>query len=81
MPPSFHNCICGIICMIVTSTFNNRYKIKLVKNEIAEPILYGGEIKKFFKTISFPGWFKVAGAIDAQGNYEKGFEHLGTQRC
>jgi hypothetical protein len=52
----------------------------LVKNELAEPILYGGEIKKFFKTISFPGWFKVAGAIDAQGNYKKGYEHLGTQK-
>jgi hypothetical protein len=52
----------------------------LVKNELAGPILYGGEIKKFFKTISFPGWFKVAGAIDAQGNYKKGYEHLGTQK-
>jgi hypothetical protein len=52
----------------------------LVKNELAEPILYGGEIKKFFKTISFPGWLKVAGAIDAQGNYKKSYEHLGTQK-
>ncbi|MDR4499545.1 MAG: hypothetical protein MRK02_16750 [Candidatus Scalindua sp.] len=52
----------------------------LVKNEIAEPILYGGQIKKFFKTISFVGWFKIAGALDAQGNYEKGYEHLGTQK-
>ena len=52
----------------------------LVKNELAEPILYGGEIKKFFKSISFPGWFKVAGAIDAQGNYKTGYEHLGTQK-
>ncbi|MHC4270617.1 MAG: hypothetical protein ACYSTS_19475 [Planctomycetota bacterium] len=52
----------------------------LVKNEIAEPILFGGQIKKFFKTISFTGWFKIAGAIDAQGNYEKGYEHLGTQK-
>jgi hypothetical protein len=53
----------------------------LVKHEIAEPILYGGQIKKFFKTISFRGWFKIAGALDAQGNYEKGYEHLGTQTC
>ena len=52
----------------------------LVKNEIAEPILYGGEIKKFFKTISFTGWFKIAGALDAQGNYGKGYEHLGIQK-
>lgn len=52
----------------------------LVKNEIAEPILYGGQIKKFFKTISFTGWFKIAGAIDVKGNYEKGYEHLGTQK-
>ncbi|GJQ60595.1 MAG: hypothetical protein D8M57_13795 [Candidatus Scalindua sp. AMX11] len=52
----------------------------LVKHEIAEPILYGGQIKKFFKTISFRGWFKIAGALDAQGNYEKGYEHLGTQK-
>lgn len=52
----------------------------LVKHEIAEPILYGGQIKKFFKTISFAGWFKIAGAIDTQGNYEKGYEHLGTQK-
>ena len=65
-------------------TFNYTAKVPrfyfLVKNEIAEPLLYGGEIKKFFKTISFPGWFKVAGAIDAQGNYKKGYEHLGTQK-
>ena len=52
----------------------------LVKNEIAEPILYGGEIKKFFKTISFYGWFRIAGALDSQGNYLKGYEHLGTQK-
>ncbi|MHC4269983.1 MAG: hypothetical protein ACYSTS_16165 [Planctomycetota bacterium] len=52
----------------------------LVKNEIAEPILYGGEIKKFFKSIIFTGWFKIAGALDAQGNYRKGYEHLGTQK-
>ena len=52
----------------------------LVKNKVAEPVLYGGEIKKFFKTISFPGWLKVAGAIDEQGNYEKGYEGLSTQK-
>ena len=52
----------------------------LVKHEIAEPILYGGEVKKFFKTISFPGWLKVAGVIDEQGNYEKGYEDLSTQK-
>jgi hypothetical protein len=52
----------------------------LVKNEIAEPIIYGGEIKKFFKTISFHGWFRIAGALDSQGNYRKGYEHLGTQK-
>jgi hypothetical protein len=52
----------------------------LVKNEIAEPIIYGGKIKKFFKTISFDGWFKIAGALDSQGNYRKGYEHLGTQK-
>lgn len=52
----------------------------LVKNEIAEPILYGGEIKKFFKSITFTGWFKIAGALDMQGNYRKGYEHLGTQK-
>jgi hypothetical protein len=52
----------------------------LVKNEIAEPILYGGKIKKFFKTISFDGWFRIAGALDSQGNYRKGYEHLGTQK-
>ncbi|MFQ5715130.1 MAG: hypothetical protein ACE5GU_13970 [Candidatus Scalinduaceae bacterium] len=65
-------------------TFNYTAKIPmfyfLVKNELAEPILYGGQIKKFFKLISFPGWFKVAGAIDAQGNYKRGYEHLGTQK-
>jgi hypothetical protein len=65
-------------------TFNYTAKVPmfyfLVKNELAEPILYGGEIKKFFKSISFPGWFKVAGAIDEQGNYKKGYEHLGTQK-
>ena len=52
----------------------------LVKNEIAEPILYGGKIKKFFKSITFTGWFKIAGALDAQGNYREGYEHLGTQK-
>ncbi len=52
----------------------------LVKNEIAEPIVYGGEIKKFFKTISFHGWFRIAGALDSEGNYKKGYEHLSTQR-
>ncbi len=52
----------------------------LVKREIAEPILYGGKIKKFFKSITFTGWFKIAGALDAQGNYRKGYEHLGTQK-
>jgi hypothetical protein len=52
----------------------------LVKNEIAEPIIYGGEIKKFFKTISFHGWFRIAGALDSQGNYRKGYEHLSTQK-
>ncbi|MHC4270439.1 MAG: hypothetical protein ACYSTS_18550 [Planctomycetota bacterium] len=52
----------------------------LVKNEIAEPLLYGGVIKKIFKKISFPGWFTVAGAIDVHGNYAKGYEHLGTQK-
>ena len=52
----------------------------LVKNEIAEPILYGGKIKKFFKTISFDGWFRIAGALDSQGKYRKGYEHLGTQK-
>ena len=52
----------------------------LVRNEIAEPIIYGGEIKKFFKTISFHGWFRIAGALDSQGNYRKGYEHLSTQK-
>ena len=52
----------------------------LVKNEIAEPIIYGGKIKKFFKTISFHGWFRIAGALDSQGNYRKGYEHLSTQK-
>ncbi len=53
----------------------------LVKNEIAAPILYGGKIKKFFKTISFPGWFRIAGAVDTQGNYIKDYKHLGTQKA
>ena len=53
----------------------------LVRNEIAEPIIYGGEIKKFFKTISFHGWFRIAGALDSQGNYRKGYEHLSTQKA
>ena len=52
----------------------------LVKNEIAEPIIYGGVIKKFFKKISFHGWFRIAGSLDSQGNYQKGYEHLSTQR-
>ncbi|WP_133112098.1 hypothetical protein [Candidatus Scalindua japonica] len=52
----------------------------LVKNEIAEPLLYGGVIKKIFKKISFPGWFTIAGVIDAHGNYARGYEHLGTQK-
>lgn len=52
----------------------------LVKKEIAEPIVYGGKIKKFFKTISFHGWFRIAGALDSQGNYRKGYEHLSTQK-
>ena len=30
----------------------------LVKHEIAEPLLYGGVIKKVFKKITFPGWQK-----------------------
>ncbi len=53
----------------------------LVKDEIAEPIIYGGKIKKFFKTISFHGWFKIAGALDSEGNYRKGYEHLSTQKA
>ena len=53
----------------------------MVRNEIAEPIIYGGEIKKFFKTISFHGWFRIAGALDSQGNYRKGYEHLSTQKA
>ena len=53
----------------------------LVKDEIAEPIIYGGKIKKFFKTISFHGWFRIAGALDSQGNYRKGYEYLGTQKA
>ncbi len=52
----------------------------LVRNEIAEPIIYGGVIKKFFKKISFHGWFRIAGALDSQGNYQKGYEHLSTQK-
>ncbi len=52
----------------------------LVRNKVAEPVLYGGEIKKFFKTVSFPGWLKIAGAIDKQGNYKKGYEGLSTQK-
>ncbi len=65
-------------------TFNYMAKLPklyfLVKNKVAEPVLYGGEIKKFFKTISFPGWLKIAGAIDEQGNYENGYEELSTQK-
>ena len=52
----------------------------LVKHEIAEPIIYGGKIKKFFKTITFRGWFRIADAVDTQGNYKRGYEHLGTQK-
>jgi hypothetical protein len=52
----------------------------LVKHEIAEPVLYGGKIKKFFKTIAFPGWFRIADAIDTQGNYKRGYEHFGAQK-
>jgi hypothetical protein len=52
----------------------------LVRNKIAEPILYGGEIKTLYKTLSFPGWLKVTGVIDEQGNYEKGYEDLSTQK-
>ena len=52
----------------------------LVKHEIAEPIIYGGKIKKFFKTITFRGWFRIADAVDTQGNYKKGYEHLSTQK-
>ncbi|MBS1257186.1 MAG: hypothetical protein MAG551_00222 [Candidatus Scalindua arabica] len=52
----------------------------LVKQEIAEPIIYGGKLKKFFKTITFRGWFRIADAVDTQGNYKKGYEHLGTQK-
>ena len=52
----------------------------LVKHEIAEPIIYGGKIRKFFKTITFRGWFRIADALDTQGNYKKGYEHLGTQK-
>ena len=52
----------------------------LVKNELAEKVLYGGNIKKYFKNISFPGWFRIAGALDEQGNYKKGFEHLATEK-
>ncbi len=52
----------------------------LVKKELPVPVLYGGEIKKFCKTLSFPGWFRVAGALDAQGNYTEGFEHLDAEK-
>ena len=52
----------------------------LVKHEIAEPIIYGGKIRKFFKTITFRGWFRIADALDTQGNYKKSYEHLGTQK-
>ncbi len=52
----------------------------LVKNELAEPVLYGGEVTKFWKTITFSGWLKVAGALDSQGNYKKGFEHLVAEK-
>ena len=52
----------------------------LVKHKIAEPIIYGGKIRKFFKTITFRGWFRIADALDTQGNYKKGYEHLGTQK-
>ena len=52
----------------------------LVKNELAEKVLYGGDIKKYFRKISFPGWFRIAGALDEQGNYKKGFEHLANEK-
>ncbi len=52
----------------------------LVKKELAEKVLYGGNIKKFFRKISFPGWFRIAGALDEQGNYKKGFEHLANEK-
>ncbi len=52
----------------------------LVRNKVAEPVLYGGKIKKFFKTVSFTGWLKIAGAIDEQGNYKKNYEELSTQK-
>ncbi|MCP5004165.1 MAG: hypothetical protein GY941_09530 [Planctomycetes bacterium] len=52
----------------------------LVKKELAEKVLYGGNIKKFFKKISFPGWFKITGALDEQGNYKKGYEHLAKEK-
>ncbi|MDR4503238.1 MAG: hypothetical protein MRK01_00420 [Candidatus Scalindua sp.] len=52
----------------------------LVKNELAEKVLYGGEINKFFKKISFPGWFRIAGALDEQGHYKEGFEHLASEK-
>ena len=52
----------------------------LVKKELAEKVLYGGNIKKFFRKISFPGWFRIAGALDEQGHYEKGFEHLASEK-
>lgn len=52
----------------------------LVKKELAEKVLYGGEIHKFFRKISFPGWFRIAGALDEQGHYKKGFEHLASEK-
>ncbi|GJQ60028.1 MAG: hypothetical protein D8M57_18625 [Candidatus Scalindua sp. AMX11] len=52
----------------------------LVKKELAEKVLYGGKINKFFRKISFPGWFRIAGALDEQGHYQKGFEHLASEK-
>ena len=73
-----------LICNTDIRSFSYTAKVPilyfLVKNEIAEPMLYGGKIKKFFKTISFRGWFRIADAVDTQGNYKRGYEHLGTQK-
>jgi hypothetical protein len=73
-----------LICNTDIKLFSYSAKVPmlyfLVKHEIAEPIIYGGKIKKFFKTITFRGWFRIADAVDTQGNYKKGYEHLGTQK-
>ena len=73
-----------LLCNADTRLFSYSAKVPmlyfLVKHEIAEPIIYGGKIKKFFKTIKFRGWFRIADALDKQGNYKKGYEHLGTQK-